>query len=515
MNSFSDSSRCELDSTTSGDSLLELRAHSSSPELLNDSDELMKKTASLELANERLRYDLDNLQIELNTKISVNESLKKKITLLYVDAQSALQEKRKIENNLKNLQSQLHISENSTKWYQEQLHQAQASKKTLQIEVDTYQEMLKQKQQLVTDIIFKSSKLNQEYVNLISKYKDEKDQLQNEINNQRLVKSDNFPSLTEDCSSDISANLKLTEEELRETKIQLCRLEEKLINSEIEKTYLENTNKKQLSTITALEDNYQRLEVEKTELELNLRQCHHDIEKYKNNSETAEFALNNSKQNQIQVEAAISELQIQLSKMLTQYKLLRARNCELEEKVTSMRKILNETKRLKLLSFNANSSLLQKLKKEKQKCKKLENVSRKRQNNQRTNEADKTDNSGENSLPQDVNKNKELKKQLKSMTRFLEESIDEGYADGISLGPLTNLPSTPALNPVLLLKINDILYKSKSLMSPIQEGINELQMKIEKFKEEQNNKFLQSSTNFYNNRSISTVSSPNNTRTLV
>lgn len=101
------------------------------------------------------------------------------------------------------------------------------------------------------------------------------------------------------------------------------------------------------------------------------------------------------------------------------------------------------------------------------------------------------------------------------MTRVLEESIDEGYADGISLGPLTNLPSTPALNPVLLLKINDILYKSKNLMSPIQEGINELQMKIEKFKEEQNNKFLQSSTNFYNNRSISTVSSPNNTRTLV
>ncbi|XP_043462589.1 putative leucine-rich repeat-containing protein DDB_G0290503 [Leptopilina heterotoma] len=510
MDSFSDSSRCELDSTTSGDSLLELRPHSSSLELLN-SDELIKRTNSLELANERLRYDLDNLQIELNTKISVNESLKEKITLLYVDAQSALQEKRKIENNFKNLQSQLIISENSTKWYQEQLHQAQASKKTLQIEVNTYQEMLKQKQQLVTDIILKSSKLNQEYVNLISKYKDEKEQLQNEIN--QRFKRDNFSKiLAEDRSLDISANLKLTEEELHETKIQLCRLEEKLINSEIEKTCLENTNTKQLSTITSLEDNCKSLKVEKNKLKFNLQKSHLDIEKYKNNSETAEFALNNSKQNQIQVEAAISELQIQLSKMLTQYKLLRARNYELEEKVTSMRKMLNETKRLKLLSFNANSSLLQKLKREKQRSKKLENFSRKRQNNQRTEEANKTDNSGDNSLQQDVNKNK---KQLKSMTRVLEESIDEGYADGISLGPSTNLPSTPALNPVLLLKINDILYKSKNLMSPIQEGINELQMKIEKFKEEQNNKFLQSSTNFYNNRSISTVSSPNNTRTLV
>ena len=103
------------------------------------------------------------------------------------------------------------------------------------------------------------------------------------------------------------------------------------------------------------------------------------------------------------------------------------------------------------------------------------------------------------------------------MTRISEESIDEGYADGTSMGlSSTNFPSPLILNPVLLTKVTDILSKSKHLMSPIQLGVNELQMKIEKFKEDQNSlKYQVLTPNSYNNRPLSTVSSPNNTRTLV
>lgn len=103
------------------------------------------------------------------------------------------------------------------------------------------------------------------------------------------------------------------------------------------------------------------------------------------------------------------------------------------------------------------------------------------------------------------------------MTRISEESIDEGYADGTSLGlSSTNFPSPPALNPVLLTKITDVLSKSKHLMTPIQSGVNELQIKIEKFKEDQNLlKFQVLTPNCYNNRAISTISSPNSTRTLI
>ncbi|XP_051166802.1 cilia- and flagella-associated protein 58-like [Leptopilina boulardi] len=525
MDNSSDSSNCEFDSIKSGESLMhliddELHSHCSISNLLSnvvDDESINKRATSLELANERLRIDMENLRIELNTKIAANQGLKDKITVLYVDAQASLQEKRKLEINLKNLESQLLISENSTKWYQKQLHQVEASKKTLQIEVETYQEMLKQKQQLVANIILKCSQLNNEYANLVTKYKEEKNYLQNEINNQQLniKKKDFMEIISTENQDDNSMKLETIEEELRVTKVQQRDLEEKLLNSEAKKTCMENTFLKQCSIISSMDDNQQRLVSEKNELELHLREMNIEIEKFKSNQNTAELALTISKQNQIQVEEAISELQIQLSKMLTQYKHVKTRNLDLEEKVTLMQEALDESKRLKLLSFNANSSLLQKLKKEKQKVKKFECLLNKKQNIQRPDEENKTDNSVENCLQQALNKNKELKEQLKSITRVSEESVDEGYGDGTSLGPTANLPSSPALNPVLLLKINDILYKSKHLMNPIQTGVNELQMKIEKFKEEQNSKILLPSTNFYNNRSISTISSPNNTRTLV
>lgn len=388
MDSLSDTSRCEFDFLTSGGILSdELHPRFSIPDLTND--ELIKRVASLELENERFRIDLENLRIELNTKIAANQGLKDKITVLYVDSQSALQEKRKLENNFKNLEGRLVSSENSTKWYQNQLYQVQASKKTLKIEVETYQEMLKQKQQLVADIISKCSQLNKDYENLVSKYKEEKDQLQNEINNHRLkTEKENFQEIVLEVEQmpDLSTKLETTEEELRETKAQLCQLEQKLLSAEAEKNSMENAFAKQCSTISSMEDNIQRLEAEKNELEFNLRQSCFEVQKFKSDNDAAEMALNTSRQNQIQVESAISELQIQLSKMITQYKLIKTRNSDLEEKVTLMQEALNESKRLKLLSFNANSSLLKKLKKEKQRVKKFENLMHKKEVIQRREE---------------------------------------------------------------------------------------------------------------------------------
>ncbi|XP_033226472.1 plasminogen-binding group A streptococcal M-like protein PAM [Belonocnema kinseyi] len=530
MDSFSDSSRCELDSVTSGDSLHQLndefRLRLSTPDLSNI--ELSKRVASLELENERLRVDLATLRIELNSKSAANQGLKDKITELYVDAQSALQEKFKLENNLKDSANRLASAENSTKWYQEQLHGTQANEKILQIEIRTYKELLRQKQQSLAEVTLQSKQVNQEYADLVSKFKEEKGLLHNEISNLRLRIEEILDKRTEnengvssvpisEFTPDLSTKLEATEEELRETKSQLNLLEQRLSIAESAKLSMEKAFGKHCALISSMEDNMQMCETEKNKLAENLRESRFEAEKLRSENEAVQSSLMTSRQNQRQVEEAISQLQTQLAKMISQFKVVKARNSDLEEKVTLMQGALEESKRLKLLSFNANSSLLKKLKKEKRKVQRLENLISQNDDKRKKDEASKTEDSVKEYLKQALDENKELKEQLKSMTRISEESIDEGYADGTSLGlSSTNFPSPPALNPVLLTKITDVLSKSKHLMTPIQSGVNELQIKIEKFKEDQNLlKFQVLTPNCYNNRPISTISSPNNTRTLV
>jgi len=79
-----------------------------------------------------------------------------------------------------------------------------------------------------------------------------------------------------------------------------------------------------------------------------------------------------SKREQSQVENAISHLRIQLTKMIAQYKLLKSKNAESEEKLNNMQDLANENKRLKTLAHKANSTLLKKLREEKSKIKTLE-----------------------------------------------------------------------------------------------------------------------------------------------
>ena len=184
MDAGSDSSRCELDSITSADSLQmitdEFRLHHlSTPDVTNA--ELSKRIAALELDNERLRIDLENARIELNAKNAANQGLKNKIAELYMEAQTSLQEKQKLHNAMKDAQSRLSAAENSAKWYQGQMHEIQASKKTLQVEVDTYQSMLRHKHQTLVSVTAKWKQLNEDYLSLVQKHRQEKDTLQAEI----------------------------------------------------------------------------------------------------------------------------------------------------------------------------------------------------------------------------------------------------------------------------------------------------------------------------------------------
>lgn len=381
MDNLSDSFRGELDSVTSTDSLqlitdeFHLR-HLSTPDVSNI--ELSKRVALLELENERLRVDLENTRIDLNARIAANQGLKGKITELFVEMQTVLQDKQKLQNTLSDTNNRLSTAETSAKWYQSQVHILMAGKKSLQVEISTYQNILKQRQQAIADVNASYKKLSIEYTELAQQYQREKREMQNTIKNlQSHIHSVNMAQDTSDgnstgSSTNMSMMLETTEDELRNTKAELKTLEQRLLSNEIARMSMENTLSKQRILISSMEECIQKCETEKNETADQLRKTQFEMQKLNSENETLQTSLLVSKQEQNQVEDAIAHLRIQLGKMIAQYKLLKSKNAEYEEKLSAMQDLTNENRRLKTLSHKANSSLLKKLREEKAKIKNLE-----------------------------------------------------------------------------------------------------------------------------------------------
>ncbi|XP_076625142.1 uncharacterized protein LOC143343788 [Colletes latitarsis] len=492
MDNLSDSFKREIDSFTSTDSLQlndEFQIwHLSTPDVSNI--ELSKRVALLDLENERLRVDLENLRIELNARIAANEGLKGKITELYVEMQIVLQEKQKLQNTLADTNNHLEAAKASAKWYQSQVHGLQASKKTLQVEIDTYQGILQQRQQTVVNINAKYKQLNMDYNELLQKHQKEKHDLECEIQNLRTQKQSNSIRETVDNVPpfnplDVSTKLEVTEDELRDTKAELKTLEKRLLGNELSKMLMENALTKQSMLITTMEENMQKCEIEKNQTTDTLRKTQLDIQKLKSENETLQTSLFSSKQEQSQIEDATFQLRSQLTKMIAQYKLLKSKNVEIEKKLNSMQDTISENKRSKTLSHEANSALIKKLQLEKCKVKSLENklcsIQAKGDLDDMKN---KTDISLRECLKQVLMRNKDLKIQLKALTKTSNESIDEGYGDNsFNTSISIDIPSPTSINPVLLNTATSVLLRSKDFYKPMQIELDHLQLKLNKLRE--------------------------------
>ncbi|XP_053979174.1 cingulin-like protein 1 [Hylaeus volcanicus] len=494
MDNLSDSFKGELDSITSTDSLQLITdefhiRHLSTPDVSNI--ELSKRVALLELENERLRVDLENLRIELNARIAANEGLKGKITDLYVEMQLVIQEKHKLQNTLADSNNRLEAAQASAKWYQSQVHGLQANKKTLQIEIDTYQGILQQRQQTIVNISAKYKQLNMDYNDLLQKHQKEKHDLEYELQNLRTQKQSNSITETLDNVSsfsppDMSTKLELTEDELRDTKAELKTLEKRFLGNEVSKMLMENTLTKQNTLITTMKESMQKCESEKNQTADVLRKTQLEMQKLKSENETLQTTLLSSKQEQSQIEDAIFQLRLQLTKMIAQYKLLKSKNIEAEEKLNSMQDVINENKRLKTLSYEANSALIKRLRQEKRRVKSLENklcgIQAKGYLNDMKN---KTDVSLHECLKQVLIRNKDLKDQLKALTKTSDESIDEGYGDSSSVSSISiDIPSPSSINPILLNTASSVLLRSKDFCKPIQIELDHLQLKLNELREQ-------------------------------
>nr|XP_033341009.1 putative leucine-rich repeat-containing protein DDB_G0290503 [Megalopta genalis] len=498
MDNLSDSFKGDVDSFTSTDSLQlitdEFRIrHLSTPDVSNT--ELSKRVALLELENERLRVDLENLRIELSARIAANEGLKGKIIELYVEMQSVLQEKQKVQNTLTDTYNRLEAAEVSAKWYQSQVHGLQASKKTLQLEIDTYQGILQQRQQTIVNINARYKQLDVDYTELLQKYQKEKQGLENEVQSLKTQNHSNdqlssiSQSIDNNASStppDTSTKLEMAEDELRETKAELKTLEKRLLGNEVSKMLMENALTKQRLLITTMEENIQKCETEKNQTADTLRKTEFEIQKLKSENETLQTTLLSSKQEQCQIEDAIFQLRLQLTKMIAQYKLLKSKNIEAEEKLNSMQDVINENKRLKTLSYEANSALIRKLRQEKRKFKNLENKIYDVEIKERLDDMqNKTEVSLRECLKQVLIRNKDLKDQLKTQRKTSDESIDEGYGDISIVSSISvDIPSPSSINPVLLNKASSILLRSKDFCKPVQTELDYLRLKLNKLREQ-------------------------------
>lgn len=494
MDNLSDSFKAELDSATSTDSLQLISdefhiRHLSTPDVSNI--ELSKRIALLELENERFRIDLENMRIELNARIAANEGLKGKITELYVEMQLVIQEKQKLQNTLTDVNNHLDSSEASVKWYQSQIHGLQANKKTLQLEIDTYQGILQQRQQTIANINTRYKQLNTDYIELLQKHQKEKQDLECEIQNLKTQNQSNniLKSLdisTTSSSPDVSTKLELTEDELQSTKAELKALEKRFLGNEVSKALMENALAKQRILITTMEENIQKCETEKNQTVNTLRKAQLEIQKLKCENEALQTTLFSSKQEQSQIEDAIFQLRLQLTKMIAQYKLLKSKNIEAEEKLNSMQDIINENKRLKTLSYEANTALIRKLRQEKRKIKCLENKLYGIQiKGHLNNMKNKMDVSLQECLKQVLIRNKDLKDQLKALTKNSDESIDEGYGDNSIVSSISiDIPSPKSINPVLLDTASNILLQFKDFYKPVQTELEHLKLKLNKLKEQ-------------------------------
>lgn len=494
MDNLSDSFKAELDSATSTDSLQLISdefhiRHLSTPDVSNI--ELSKRIALLELENERFRIDLENMRIELNARIAANEGLKGKITELYVEMQLVIQEKQKLQNTLTDVNNHLDSSEASVKWYQSQIHGLQANKKTLQLEIDTYQGILQQRQQTIANINTRYKQLNTDYIELLQKHQKEKQDLECEIQNLKTQNQSNniLKSLdisTTSSSPDVSTKLELTEDELQSTKAELKALEKRFLGNEVSKALMENALAKQRILITTMEENIQKCETEKNQTVNTLRKAQLEIQKLKCENEALQTTLFSSKQEQSQIEDAIFQLRLQLTKMIAQYKLLKSKNIEAEQKLNSMQDIINENKRLKTLSYEANTALIRKLRQEKRKIKCLENKLHGIQiKGHLNNMKNKMDVSLQECLKQVLIRNKDLKDQLKALTKNSDESIDEGYGDNSIVSSISiDIPSPKSINPVLLDTASNILLQFKDFYKPVQTELEHLKLKLNKLKEQ-------------------------------
>lgn len=525
MENFSDSTRFELDSDGPMNSLQLITSESQLHNLSAldiSSSKLSKRITLLELENEHLRIDLENIRMELEAKIAANQNLKDKITELYTEAQDKLQETQKLQNALKDSNGCLATTENSSKWYQAQVHDLQANKETLQLEIDMYREIARRRQQIMLGLITKCKQLNTDYAKLVDTFKQEKRNLQDEIERLQLKNSSCSPiSRTLDVvstypSSDLSTTKLEVMEEFQDTKKELKTME-RLILCEVAKISVQNVLNKHRMLITSMEEDLQKCKAEKNDMAAQLDEARREIQEFKFENDTLHSTLLTSKQEQNQLQQAIVQLRFQLTKMIVQHKFLKSKNSTLE-KLTSMREVQNENKRLKSFLLTANGCLFKKLTKYRVKYLKSYQKQRRKLNNTKN----ETEAAVRECLKYALERNKELKSQLKSIavTKVSEDSIDEGYEGSSMLGNMlmdhTLIRSPPPLNAVLLQSISKILSDSKDILAPVQLGLNKLSLKIERFQEEQYLQTIQQvlPSSHYDTRQIAVEPSQNNTRSV-
>ncbi|XP_063239140.1 golgin subfamily A member 3-like isoform X2 [Bacillus rossius redtenbacheri] len=102
-----------------------------------------------ESANEKLRIQLHELQVEMDSKDGAIQGLKAKIASLHVESQAHLQANVKANNTILRLKGEIDSLNKSSQWYCDQLHACQEAKVKVQQELMTCQSNMMSQSHLV------------------------------------------------------------------------------------------------------------------------------------------------------------------------------------------------------------------------------------------------------------------------------------------------------------------------------------------------------------------------------
>ncbi|XP_063972095.1 girdin-like [Diachasmimorpha longicaudata] len=450
--------------------------HSSTPESV-------KNLQELEHEAEKLRLSLENSRSEIDLLKSSNNALKQKVGELFLEAQVSLEERLRLQNTLKDRECQLAMSENSSRWYQARLHESEAANKTLKTDLETYQKILHQREQTITNYTERCEKnqhLKMKLEQLEIKYRIECENLQEQLD---VMKNENSSKNLAVSNPQASSEDKITldlRKKLAEMSRDLEIAERRYSNAETSRSLEENTSLSYKKQLDKLRDDFSALEMVKTEAFQKQKVLNAQSEDLRIENERLNLILLASKKEKMEVEEGIVQLRLQLTRMIAQHKAVKSRNSETERKLGKLREVEKENKRLKARSAVVHHSLVKKINDEKRRCDMLEGVLREERAKSIIDyQKGETVNSMTICLRQALNRERDLRDRLKLLSKPSDESIDEGYADSAGF-PDIPLSSPCPMNPGLMSFAVNVLMRSQNFMEPISSSLNELEMKLER-----------------------------------
>ncbi|XP_049788353.1 golgin subfamily A member 3-like [Schistocerca cancellata] len=340
-----------------------------------EKNKLKDEMKNMESINEKLRIELQELQVELESKIGSVSGLKSKITDLHMECQSLLQGKLKAENSVTTLKNDLISSQKLTSWYRDQLHLSQAARTKVQQDLMASQTNLMSYSQAVEKLRAEKSQLQNLVDDLEQKMVREK---QNLVRKLEVIQAEMFSreavllsqvrpdGNSEGVASKDPKSLETTSllenpaDKVSELEQQVDELRKDIIHRDNRITQLEEENAALLIKANELqiiineknacqqniENKYGHLEMSNQHLKDALKTTEQQLMDIKNEKIALEVTLSAALREKAEIDSSIKQLREDISCIQHSYTAMKTKLLEKEKEIIDVKEKLEESKRI-------------------------------------------------------------------------------------------------------------------------------------------------------------------------